>query len=53
MIIILLNLLIFSWQEALISAFSIYLIAFFMRLFMRIEQKMQAKKSVKVQGTAK
>jgi uncharacterized membrane-anchored protein YitT (DUF2179 family) len=53
LIIILLNLLIFSWQEALISAFSIYLIAFFMRLFMRIEQKMQAKKSVKVQGTAK
>jgi len=52
LIIILLNLLIFSWQEALISAFSIYLIAFFMRCFMRIEQKTQAKKAVNVQETA-
>jgi len=52
LIIILLNLLIFSWQEALISAFSIYLIAFFMRFFMRIEQKTQAKKAVNVQETA-
>ena len=52
LIIILLNLLIFSWQEALISAFSIYLIAFFMRFFMRIEQKTQAKKTVNVQETA-
>jgi len=43
---------IFSWQEALISAFSIYLIAFFMRFFMRIEQKTQAKKAVNVQETA-
>ena len=52
LIIILLNLLIFSWQEALISAFSIYEIAFFMRFFMRIEQKTQAKKAVNVQETA-
>lgn len=43
----------FLLPHSIISAFSIYLIAFFMRLFMRLEQRMQAKKSVEVQETAK
>ncbi|WP_430611957.1 YitT family protein [Enterococcus sp. DIV0876] len=47
-IIVLLNIWIFSWQEALISALSIYLIAFFMRYLLRIEQKRQAKRVQKV-----
>ncbi|MEG2325490.1 MAG: YitT family protein [Enterococcus sp.] len=39
LIIIVLNLLIFSWKEAFISALSIYLIAFFMRCLLKLEKK--------------
>lgn len=43
-VIVLLNLLIFSWQEALVSALSIYLIAFFMRNLLKFEQTRQLKR---------
>lgn len=43
-VIVLLNLMIFSWQEALVSALSIYLIAFFMRNLLKFEQTRQLKR---------
>ncbi|WP_313540533.1 YitT family protein [Enterococcus sp.] len=52
-VIVLLNLLIFSWKEALISAISIYLIAFFMRTLLKIEQRQQKSLPAESKKTAK
>ncbi|MFC4770973.1 YitT family protein [Enterococcus hermanniensis] len=47
-VIILLNLVIFSWNEALVSALSIYLIAFFMRCLLKVEKKRKRKASQRI-----